>query len=433
LSGETEVKLRVIAALVAGLNLCVVASAAAAPDELAEIRAQLQSLAQRVERLEQDNAALRAQNDALKSSNPAVAPAPPAVAVAAASQQGKPAPNEWASRIAARGDLRYRWERTTDAAINGGSRDDARYRDRIRARLGFDAKVTNDITATLLVATGGEDPRSANQTLGGANSRKAIGFDLAYFDWKYASWGNLMGGKMKYPFVRPGQSLFFDVDVNPEGLALGFNRGIWFGSGYSFWVEERATAADTMIYGGQVGARLPLGDANLMVALQYSDLSHGQGFRPYFNNQSNGNSTVDGTPGGALLYDFNVIELATELNLNVASLPLQLWANVAQNQDPSDLNLAWTAGLMLGKAASPRSWEVGAGYQVIEKDALFGQIVESDFADGRTDSKGWVFRTGYAPAKNWTLSALYFMTQRQVDVGTPVNGERLQVDFNLKF
>lgn len=431
-------KSRFIAALIAGLSLCLVVHAAPATDELAEIRAQLQGLIQRVERLEQDNAALRAQNEALRASGPAeieaaspAVAAAPAVAVAATTPKAPSA--EWTERITARGDFRYRWERTTDAALNRSSHDDARYRDRIRARLGFDAKVTDRVSATVLVATGGDDPRSANQTLGGVNSRKAIGFDLVYFDWKYADWGNLLGGKMKYPFARPGQSLFYDADVNPEGLALGFNRGIWFGSSYSFWVEERATAADTMIYGGQLGARLPLGDANLMLAVQYSDLSHGRGFRPYYNLLSNGNSTDDGTPGGRLLYDFNVIELAAELNTRIASLPLQLWANVAQNQDPSDLNLAWAGGFMLGKASAAQSWEVGAGYQAIEKDALFGQFVESDFADGRTDARGWVLRTGYAPVRNLTLNALYYNTQRQMDVGMPVNGERVQVDFNLKF
>ena len=35
---------------------------------------------------------------------------------------------------------------------------------------------------------------------------------------------------MKQPFFKPGQSLFWDNDINPEGLALSFNRGIWFGT-----------------------------------------------------------------------------------------------------------------------------------------------------------------------------------------------------------
>lgn len=417
-----------VTTIIAGLGFGTAAQAAPAVDELADIRAQLHGLIQRVERLEQDNASLRAQNEALKSP-----PAIPAAAVATSAPPPKPAAVDWTSRIAARGDLRYRWEQTHDDVTNRDGNDDTRYRDRIRARLGFDAKVTDQITATLLVATGGDDPRSANQTLGGANSRKPIGFDMAYFDWKYARWGNLTGGKMKYPLVRAGQSMFFDADVNPEGLALGFNRGIWFGSAYSFGVEERATAADAMLYGGQIGARVAINDSNLMLALQYSDLSHGQGFRPYYNSLANGNSTDDATQGGRLLYDFNVIELAAEFNTTLWSKPIQWWADLAQNQDPQDLNRAWASGFMIGKASSPRSWELGAAYQVVEKDALFAQIIESDFADGRTDSQGWVLRAGYAPAKNWTLNTLYFMTQRQMDVGTAVDGDRLQMDFNLRF
>lgn len=427
-----------MAALLASLSLCLVAGAAPAADELAEIRAQLLGLTQRVERLEQDNAALRAQNQALQatSSATAAATAPTVVAAATAVAAATPADKssaDWTDRLKARGDLRYRWERMTDAVLNRSSHGDARYRDSIRARLGFDVEIAERLSATLQVATGGDKPRSANQTLGGSSSRKPIGLDLAYFDWQYARWGSLLGGKMKYPFVRPGQSAFYDNDVNPEGLALGFKHGIWFGSGYSFWIEERAAAADTMVYGGQIGARLPLGDANLILAVQYSDLSHGQGFRPYYNQLSNGNSTDDGTPGGRLRYDFNVIEAAAEFNGRIATLPLQLWANAAQNRDPSDRNLAWGVGFLLGKAAAVHSWELGVNYQLIEKDALFGQFVESGFADGRTDARGWELSAGYAPATNLTLNALYFNTQRQMDTATPVNGEGMQMNFNLKF
>ena len=43
-------------------------------------------------------------------------------------------------------------------------------------------------------------------------------------------------------------------------------------------------------------------------------------------------------------------------------------------------------------------------YQSIDKDALFGQFVDSDFGDGKTDAEGWVLRGGYAPVKNFTLN-----------------------------
>ena len=83
-----------------------------------------------------------------------------------------------------------------------------RIRDRIRVRAGFDARPTDNITATVQFATAeAGDPRSPNQTLDGTYTRKAFDLDQAYFDWKFASWGNLLGGKMRQPYVRPGQSV----------------------------------------------------------------------------------------------------------------------------------------------------------------------------------------------------------------------------------
>ena len=72
-----------------------------------------------------------------------------------------------------------------------------------------------------------------------SSAARALDLDLAYFDWKFASWGNLIGGKMKQPFVKAGQSLFWDNDVNPEGLARRLSTsGIFFGTAYNFWLTE---------------------------------------------------------------------------------------------------------------------------------------------------------------------------------------------------
>ncbi len=42
----------------------------------------------------------------------------------------------------------------------------------------------------------------------------------------FAQGANLILGKQPYPFFRPGQSLFFDSDFNPEGIATRYERGI---------------------------------------------------------------------------------------------------------------------------------------------------------------------------------------------------------------
>ena len=87
---------------------------------------------------------------------------------------------DWATKIKLRGDLRYRSENIWPERDVSGSDEDAadRYRQRIRARLGFDATVTDNLKATLLLATGGDDPRSSNQSLGSNGTRKPIAGEL---------------------------------------------------------------------------------------------------------------------------------------------------------------------------------------------------------------------------------------------------------------
>ena len=150
-----------------------------------------------------------------------------------------------------------------------------RYRDRIRMRVSAQVQAAENISVGIGFATGeGGDPRSTNQTLGDVFSGKSLDLDLAYFSWAIRRGVQLIGGKMKQPFFKPGQSLFWDDDVNPEGLALTFERGVLFGSAYSYWVDEFSApenerTSDTMLFGGQIGARLPLGESNLVLAAHY--------------------------------------------------------------------------------------------------------------------------------------------------------------------
>lgn len=444
-----------LAVLTALLGVSEAGHAAASPDELGEIRAQLQALMQRVDKLEQENGALKAANESLKAEGDYLKAETRGLrkdAATHANETGKVKGADWAGKVALKGDLRYRHEQIRDDTLNGAGVQTAdRYRDRVRARVNIEAKATDDIVVGVGLATAeGGDPRSSNQSLDGVFSRKSVDLDLAYFDWRFADWGHLIGGKMKQPFVKPSQSLFWDNDVNPEGLAVAFNRGVWSATGYNYWVDEvsgpeSAVTSDAHIVGAHVSARLPVGASTLVLGAHYYDLSAGQGRRGVFFNCNgasdgcaNGNSTIGAPGAGVLAHDFEVAELFAEFNTAVGSLPLQAWADVAENQDPNDLNLAWAAGVRLGAASDYRTWELGALYQVVEKDALFAQLIDSDFGGGVTDSAGWTLRAGYAPVKNWVINATYFLNKLNIDAPnsagmTDVDYERLQLDFNVKF
>jgi hypothetical protein len=403
---------------------------AASSEDLTQIRSQLQSLIERVDRLEAENDTLKTENGQLKAQSvkqtaEAGKQAPPAVKAA-----------DWPNRISLKGDVRYRHQQTDDENASAEREEDL-----LRARLALEGKVNDAMVAGFGVTTSSApgNPRGANQQLDGEFSRKSLYLDLAYFDWTFAKNAHLIGGKMKMPFFRPGQSLFWDNDINPEGLAVTYTSGSLFGSAWGYWIEENvqtgtaastATSTDTKMFGFQVGNRFDLGSAgNLVVAGSYYDLAAAQGRRPFYNGSANGNSL---TSTGGLAYDFQVIDVMAEFNTKLGELPLQVWVDAAQNRD-AELDTAYTLGAVVGKASAPGGWETGFAYQLIEKDALFAQHIDSDFGSGLSDADGWVLRAGYAPLKNWVLNATYFLNNNNRDVGTEYDFKRLMLDFNAKF
>jgi hypothetical protein len=422
--------------------------------EVQAIQAQMQALVERLEKLESTNSQLQIDNADLKS----LADRREAeidylkAQTRELREEGAVASNEinkvkgtdWASKVKVRGDLRYRHEYIgTERVVDDAVVDAAdRQRQRIRARVGIDAAVTDNVKATLAFATGGDDPRSSNQTLGGVATRKPIGLDMAYVDWRFTQGGNALLGKQPNPIFRPGQSLFYDGDFNPEGGAVRYERGLFFGTGYGWWLTEQynsdpeADNTDANLFGLQGGVKFPLLGGETIVAAHYYECGACQGRSPLYANNANGNTTfrIGTSTTNLLTYDYDVVELAAQMGTSFGSLPLTLWANYAQNlAEDVEYDTAYGAGVVLGKASNPRSWEVGAFYQSIDKDALFAQWLDSDFGNGNTDSDGWVIKGGYAPVKNFTVNATYFINTLNKDVGPELDYDRLQLDLNYKF
>jgi hypothetical protein len=111
---------------------------------------------------------------------------------------------------------------------------------------------------------------------------------------------------------------------------------------------------------------------------------------------------------------------------------------------PAGLDSAYSAGFNYGRAGEPGTWEIGYLYQRVEKDALFAQWIDSDFAAGNTDGSGSAVRFAYAFARNWRFNVTYMINQTNNDVAAAVtvptpqavfdrDYRRLQVDFNMIF
>jgi hypothetical protein len=427
---------------------------AATKADVQSIQSQMQALAERLNRLESANAELKTQNselqaladrreaemDYLKSQTKELREE----GAVAANEISKVKGADWATKIKGRGDFRFRNENIWTERVVADEAVDAadRARQRIRARLGFDFKATDNVKGTLLFATGGDDPRSSNQTLGSTGTRKTIGLDMGYVDWKFMEGGNLLLGKQVNPVFKPGQSLFYDGDYNPEGGAVKFDRGMFFGTAYGWWLSEQYNAdprgenSDANIFGLQAGMKFPLLGGETVLAANYYECGACQSNSPLYANNANGNTTfrIGASPTNLLTYGYDIFELGAQMGVTVANLPVTFWANYAQNlADDVEYDTAYAVGALVGKASNAKTWEAGLFYQAIDKDALFAQWIDSDFGNGNTDSEGWVLKAGYAPVKNFTMNATYFLNTLNKDVGVELDYDRLQLDLNYKF
>jgi hypothetical protein len=447
--------------LIPGAAAMLVATPAFAQQKptMDQIMKELETLSGRVGRLEQDNAQLRTENAELKTTNDRLeatseylkdnasatrkqlAEEAPQLADAAKIAKGA----EWASRLSWKADFRYRHE-----FIDPEEATDDQARQRIRARFAMTAKVNDTLSGTIGVATNGGtgDPRSTNQTLGEGMTRKGIALDLAYVDWKPTESFGMSFGKMPQPWYKVS-TYFFDNDINPEGISARVASGPFFANAFGMWLGERSTASDATLLGGQVGLTGQVGGAKLTGAVGYFDVGavEGQvtttntalgctGNPAFFGGSTNGNTTVLNAAGCSVLAnDFNMIEALAQAEFTIRNQPLQIWAQYIKNDQADDLDTGWLAGFNWGKASNPMTWEFGYAYGAIEKDATFGQFVDSDYGGGVTDVDGGIFKIGFAPAKNWVLNGTYFMNSRFIDAPGAIERsyDRYQIDLNWKF
>ena len=378
-------------------------------DEIALLKEQLQLLTKKIEQLEQ------------KTNNNETEVAE----VKKVAEEQSVQAESWSDRITFSGDIRDRMEYIDERG------KEVRTRNRIRFRLAADAKVSDDLKVGFRLATGSDDPTSTNQTLDGAFSSKDIRLDLAYFNYKLNETLDLTGGKMKNPFYVAGDApILWDSDLNPEGFSLGFNEGGWQGSLAGFSVDERSSADDVLLFGGQLIKSIELNGANLVAGVGYYDYQQLQGSTPLFDGNARGNRL---DTSGKIANDFNTVEALVEYNTELSSLPLSVFASYYQNTAADDLDTGYALGFGLGKVKDSGSWSLGYTYMDIEADAVYALFNDSDFAGGETDAKGHILKAGYGLRKNMSLGMTYISSEQDQSQVMQKDYDRLQLDLAIKF
>jgi hypothetical protein len=286
--------------------------------------------------------------------------------------------------------------------------------------------VADNVTVGLMLASGDDDPVSANQTLDGGFDRNPIGIERAFFSWDATEDLTFIGGKMANPFFKPGSHhLIYDNDLNPEGLALQYSRGDWFANYAGFWVEERSAADDSILLGGQVGYRGTFdNDMRLTAGVSYYDYRSTQAQTPFWDGSAAGNTLV----GGVYANDYNLTELFGELKLTTRNFPLTLYADYVLNSEVSVGDTGFALGGSVGEVSGKGTWRVGYIYQDLEADAVIGTYTDSDWSGGGTGGKGHVVEFNYGFMDRLVFGFRYFLNKREAGTIDERDYNRLQAD-----
>ncbi len=349
--------------------------------------------------------------------------------------------SSWSKNVKLGGDLRYRHELIDDENLENTKKGEGeqRNRNRIRARIGLDAKVNDEVDAKFRLATGQADPTSTNQTLNDAFTKKDIWLDMAYFDYHPVdiSGLNVLGGRMPNPFYMPGKSpLIWDGDLNLEGVALTHRTPVgsfeMFSNLGGFWIDEKSTSNDIWLLGAQCGLKKTIGKNYFLFGPGFYHYSGLRG-QPTLDWEAKGKGYGNTLSSGNYAEDFNELQLFAEAGFDVLSMPVAVFGDYVQNIKASNSeDTGWLAGLRLNRCKEPRTWEFNYYYKLLEKDAVVGAFTDSDFVGGGTNGKGHVFNLGYQISKGWKTGATYFYNEKGVNINER-DYHRLQLDLEYKF
>lgn len=354
---------------------------------------------------------------------------------------------KWAEKIKISGDLRYRHDHLdVESHVSGRNKwSNGMDRERIRARLMFEAMLNKDLGIGMRIASGAtRTPNSTNQDLEDAFSSKELWLDLAYFDWHpSANKGlNVIGGKMKNPFYKVLKNeLIWDNDLNPEGIAVKHVTHIsdidqLFFNGGGFWVDESTLDVDTSLWGAQTYVKHTIGNPDYLLAgagyYDYGNIENQPALSTTWSSSSNfyGNTSA----GGVYASDYDIFEAFGEYGFKHGTMPLALFGSWVRNVAAStDEDTGWLLGGRLNKVKDPGSWELIYDYRDTQADAVVGGFIESDHLYSRTDSKGHRFVLKYQIIKALQAALTYYHLEDTSNSTGDLDYRRLLADLVFKF
>ena len=336
------------------------------------------------------------------------------------------------------GDFRFRHESFFYGRDDAGNDRNNRFRIRYRFRLSGKVNVNEYADVIFRLASGDNDDRSTNQTLG---SGPDFDTDDIRLDRAYAKltapqeWSPFGGkwvaeiGKVPNPFVwkEDEDYMLWDRDINPEGVSLRYKKNFsdatrtFANFGY-YIIDENSRNSDPHMWGLQGGVLHDLNeDVTLGGRATYYEFRSVDG--NFIERGASGASGVtsakgnvrdgiaDGVPPGPI----RVVHLTgVGKYKGFENWPIMAFAEWSKNLEATSSSLfnagsedtAWGVGFEVG---DKKKWvKLGFGYYHIEANAFPAQFIDSDMFDGRTNQEGPVVYASRRILKNTDLNLTLF-------------------------
>ncbi|NNF35453.1 MAG: hypothetical protein HKN68_15190 [Saprospiraceae bacterium] len=354
-------------------------------------------------------------------------------------------------------DIRIRLEQDWNSRRFDGSFRDDRFRLRYRLRIGFSYHWNNYIQFGARIRSGvDESMQSPHNNFGHREfTGIPINIDKVYISGKYknAWW---WAGKNNFPFWKQNE-LFWDDDVNPEGVSIGGNlitNGIHIKPKLAYFITNTGSGdfdprdpTNGQIDGHMIGGQLEFG-----IEVKDYAITLANGF--YMLNDINNVPTTDFFYEGdrfKLDYKFLVtglkIDFATKLPL---TLGIDHFVNLEDYSDFSDelidpiykdQKTGYVLNINLGKLKNKGDWLLGYYFVRKEEYSVVSYYTEDDWIrlgninrNRNTNYQGHEFRMAYAFDSNFNIVArAYFVEGLVTPDITLESGNRFRIDFNMRF
>ena len=340
------------------------------------------------------------------------------------------------------GDIRLRYEVDWDSQTAAGVERDDRHRGRIRGRLGFNYRLSDEWSFGSRVRTG--DSRSQTSphltfvTDDGTRDELDFVVDRYFVQYKegaLTSWG----GRNLWPFWQQNE-LFWDEDVTPTGGAVSYDfkvgEGALTATAGAFYLPDGGYDLNGQLLGAQAKYTLPLKPSQFT----FAGALHFMNGETGANNLRNRNGERDYLIGVG----------SAQWSIPVKEIPFALGADIFNNfkdYDAADVapfpaadrdeTLGYVLSAQLGQLRNRNDWLVGYYYAHIETFAVNASYAQDDWhrfgGPTQTDSsdfEGHEFRVGYAFSPALNVVGRLFLVEA---ITTGQDGNRFRLDLNWRF